>query len=402
MSAAQGHLQHIYEDFDLKLSQVYELFWLASGWEPVNLVVEKIDGINMLFKHNGDELVFARSLTDIRSGGLQLEAVKTRFKDEPEVGETVHSAMAALSYIFTHAVINTKPYQDKWMSCDVVSKKHTNVVPYESEAIVIHPLYVLDDGSVEIFEMLDSPVREEHLNPGLKEKWSFKHHKIIPFTGESGDWTVHSHKRFQYPTAPADVLQPAFNKLKALPTLLGMAEEDPTLREVYRHQLKIAAFYSEIPERLIDQTVARILRDPGYLTLTQIKKLVRYDSEYKDIQKFVQNERELLKAAWAPVENIVNSYAFDFLKGSSSFLIADMIGAAACIRDRVERTSERLYLTERHAFVEAQMNRLGKLENINNALEGVVIYYEKKKSFYKLTGWFAPVNQLLGVERYNR
>ena len=49
---------------------------------------------------------------------------------------------------------------------------------------------------------------------------------------------------------------------------------------------------------------------------------------------------------------------------------------------------------------EKQLKKLKSLENINTPVEGIVFQYDG--NLYKLTGNFAPINQLLGFFKYGR
>ena len=48
----------------------------------------------------------------------------------------------------------------------------------------------------------------------------------------------------------------------------------------------------------------------------------------------------------------------------------------------------------------AQVQKLGSIDNITSAIEGVVFRWHGRT--FKLTGNFAPVNQILGIFRYSR
>lgn len=381
MSSAQGHLVHPYEDHSLTLFELIELMGYVMNGNFSNPCTEKVDGINMLFKRTSAGVFFARSFTDIKAGGLTLDGLVNRFKDEPEVSETMHDAMAALEAALAEEEMSwweRNKWLDRWYSCDVVTKRHANVLLYDEDAVVIHSLVMSDDGVLR--HNFDDPFYKISKKVG---KWSFYSNR--PINNRESGASVHV----------------AATALLNLPNNIGMTRTlSTTLGDVYRHNVRLVAHYAGVPDYLLDAVVARVMKDPGHLSLTQIKKQVRYPSEVASIQKFVKDERNIMKAARAEVESIVLKHTIESLKNQSSFLIKDMPKETMRIRDAFSDAYGKLSYTEHSIFAEKQMKRLGALENINSAVEGVVVFYDKKKQFYKFTGWFAPTNQLLGVERY--
>jgi hypothetical protein len=51
-------------------------------------------------------------------------------------------------------------------------------------------------------------------------------------------------------------------------------------------------------------------------------------------------------------------------------------------------------------LLQKELSRLGNIGNVSSSIEGVVFSYNG--STYKLTGSFAPINQILGIGRYGR
>ena len=47
-----------------------------------------------------------------------------------------------------------------------------------------------------------------------------------------------------------------------------------------------------------------------------------------------------------------------------------------------------------------ELSRLRGIDNITSSMEGIAFKYKGK--LYKLTGAFAPINQILGIQKYGR
>jgi hypothetical protein len=350
----------------MTISQLIKLMGYVSDKRYSDPCTEKVDGINMLFKHTGDSIVFARSFTDIKAGGLTLEDLKQRFKDEPEVSETIYDAMSSLTTALAKEDIQRwkkMGWTNLWYSCDVVAKQHANVLVYDVDAIVVHRLYVTDDGK--LVNLRDDPFWD--ITPQVG-RWSLFSNPLI--TGRS----------------PTEPWREAINSLASLPLDLGMPSDNTTtLGDIYRHKVKLLAHDARIPPHVLDDVVARIMKDPGCMTLTQIKKKCRYNFEIPDVQAFVKDERNVMKLARANVEAIVHKFSVSSLKHFSSFLIRDMIAETSRLREAWGRAVDMHEGTEYGEFTQKQVQRLGNIENINSAVEGVVIYFDEKKNFYKFT-----------------
>jgi hypothetical protein len=82
MGGASGHLQHVNEDLSLTFKDIGEILTLASQGKLEN-VTEKFDGQNLNFTWDG-EVKLARSKGDIKSGGMNVEALKARVGHLPQ------------------------------------------------------------------------------------------------------------------------------------------------------------------------------------------------------------------------------------------------------------------------------------------------------------------------------
>ena len=378
MGGCQGHMVHPYEDTSLTLSELSELFTATHfNTSKNNFRCEKFDGINLIFKYNGHDLVFARSHTDLRSGGLKIDQLSNRFKDQPEIGIVMESAMQSLSLAFETVRDKTK-FMDYWRSLDVLSKEQANVIHYDIDAIAIHPVYLNDSG--ELFPMID---------------------ETISFEGQWGEWLIIGPRKLGSLGSNESVMK-AINAISSLPYVLNTKSENVSLADIYRHKIELLALDAQIPMDLVGKVAKRILKEDGYQNLTELKKLVRYSSDIPILQAFVKDERNVLKKARFEVEEIVHSFSVQMMSDVESVLISDSQAEISRLREKMVDTFNKFCGSDHDEFIRLQFRRLGQLTNINSSIEGIVVYYEKKNTFYKFTGWFAPTGQALGVERYGR
>ena len=110
-----------------------------------------------------------------------------------------------------------------------------------------------------------------------------------------------------------------------------------------------------------------------------------------------------MQHAISPIENAIHVFAIDLLRGLQSVLVDDNDAEVARLRNQVATAVSALENSGQAKAMDtlrAQMNKLGSIENIGAAMEGVVFIY--KKTAYKFTGSFAPMNQILGMFKYGR
>lgn len=378
MGGAQGHLAHPWEDLSLTVGDLIKLYGMAFGLQPSNPAFEKYDGINMLFRWDQrfNELIFARSVTDLRVGGIRLDRIRDRFEKEPEIGETMFFAMNALSRAFEENVRDAElsEYEEHWHSCDVLSRKHMNVIRYDTDAIAIHPIRINDRDGITFNNLREISFGVD------KEGWKIVPPTYFGFLGKN------------------DVLTRAVVKTLALPHTAFA----PTLRDIYRQRIMVQAYDAGVPAYILERVVARVMKDPDHLNLTQLKKAVRYDSDIKVISDFVKNELNVMKEAQSIVEKIVTEFSIGLMEGIGSDLIEDERAEIARLRQAYAEHVNHLIGTKHEEFVDKQSKRLGSMQNINSALEGIIVYYDEKKTFYKFVGWFSSYNQIAGVLRYQR
>ena len=101
-----------------------------------------------------------------------------------------------------------------------------------------------------------------------------------------------------------------------------------------------------------------------------------------------------------PFEEIFLGVGADILSFVSSVLTVHPDSAIRNMKDRLKDVAEKVRTAGNPAQIQkfkSELERLNKLGGVSNivASEGLVFFYGGKT--YKLTGTFAPLNQLLGI-----
>ena len=140
-----GHLNHLYEDYNLTFGELKQILLDLS--ENKITTYEKVDGQNLSITYNPKthQPLAARNKTDIKSGGITLAKVSSRYQDKPNVKLAFTDAMSA----FNAAVRRMTYYQrfqlfdpaiggTPFINAEVMSVKNPNVIKYDANYLVMH------------------------------------------------------------------------------------------------------------------------------------------------------------------------------------------------------------------------------------------------------------------------
>ena len=112
-----------------------------------------------------------------------------------------------------------------------------------------------------------------------------------------------------------------------------------------------------------------------------------------------------MKQAIDPIENIIHDFAVEILKSLESIFIADNDKEVKRMRQELSDAVNEMIGTgkedpESMDILQFHLNKIKDMGNITTPMEGVVFDYNGHT--YKLTGNFAPLNQILGLFKYGR
>ena len=176
-----------------------------------------------------------------------------------------------------------------------------------------------------------------------------------------------------------------------------------SLAEAYYRRLALS---EDIPEGVVEELIKVAFNKPGRRKINDIKKMAPSIKPLISKYGTKTNAKKVIAATLRPLENIINDFAIEVLRGIKSFFVIDHEGAMQKMRDELEQSIA--YLEGLAAagdekmgqLIDRQLGKLGSIENVASSLEGVVFEYGEK--LYKLTGAFAMANQIIGRARRAR
>jgi len=392
---AGGHLRHLYDNRDLTFGELKDVLNAAAEGR-LQKVTEKLDGMNLVFTWDNG-LKVARSGGDIKSGGMGPDQLATKFQGREGVADAFNGAYQVLNEAMSSLPEKTRNAVFKggkvWYSIEVIYSKNPNVINYDNDYVVFHasPVFsVQKDGSI---------VKEEDA-PGVELLDKYVSRMQASLTQRS--WRVRGPallrlKKF----SDRSIVQTAISAIEAAQGHAGVDDSGTIGDYLYNVIAEEVADLGLEPQAAAAVT-ARIVGNPGAPGLPQIKKMVSPEV-YSSVKEFVDNQKTLMYHAIAPLEQAIHNFAIEVLRGLHSVLITSHDEEVARLQAQV---SSAIKAIESSGDVKAmdvltnQMKKLGNVENIAAAMEGIVFIY--KGNAYKFTGSFAPMNQILGLLRYGR
>ena len=275
-----------------------------------------------------------------------------------------------------------------------------NIILYSSPNIVLHGLQYFGDEeeTTEMRQLTKQKfIKLNTLIDGASEK-----------VGEE-EWAVNGPKLVALKKlADGSALEDVTSKIKSFAAPVGM---DATLGDYIEQVVKGYNEQAGMPADVIENLVTLMLqpdeaKEQG-ITVVNLKKGLP-----KELQTMVSNlgaktkSRKYIASILKPIEVAISDFAIEVLRGVKSYFVSDNDQEVARMRAELEQSIA--YLKNLQAsgdekmgqLVDAQLAKLGDVENLASSMEGVVFEYPPgSDKIYKLTGAFAMANQIIGRAR---
>jgi hypothetical protein len=390
---ASGHMAHPidFEDFtgdDLK-QLVVDLF---AG--EIKDITEKIDGTNIQATMNQKgEVVFIRNKGDLNSerGGMTIEDMKLKWASKPSVAATFINAGEIITKVFSK--IGPKffnPDNDTRViaNCECVIAGVTNVIPYGNAQVDFHDIwtYKRRDGvwvlekigktGLDVIERALVGVEGAQLTPQVIINTNADCQKLVDEYLKSIDII------FNYKTSRT-ILQWKW---------------DEWVEYIYECPDRWIMSSEEGMKALFDRWICdkktvnlRVLRSYYQEHAEDLERL-----DKRGYKKIVDDITEPLDRIFLKIGNSVIKLCSGLINkntdSATKQLIAMLNQTVKDVKNDPDPEIQQKLLN--------QLDRLGRLggESSINAAEGIVFRYRGR--LMKLTGSFAPLNQILGLKKF--
>ncbi len=409
--AVAGHMNHIYDNGEMTFGELKQLLQAVSDGKVRG--TEKTDGQNIFLSFNvrSQKAKAIRNKGNIKAGGLDTEALDDFFSDHP--AQALRFSFVEALQAFEEAIKQVdKDTQEKifgrnnevYFNTEVMNpgnpdleddnprgKGTTNVIPYDKKTLLIHRVghgafdgksgQKLEQDVTQNFDMLEQAIA------GMS-------------TEDPAIFSVETNAiRRLEPMKNKEILSTTISELDNLLRDQGLSDE-ATINDYVISQVKPEIDALGLTDDRNEMILKRVMGLPGKPNLRQITAGLPVEIK-DDVSSFVKGFKYASYTIY--MQNLLHNFSVEAVNGLESAFISDNQKQIKFLQDEIRDTVGRIKGSSNERAKEElarQMEKLKAAEGINTPSEGFVFSWNG--TTYKLTGNFAPANQILGMERFQR
>lgn len=391
---AYGHMSHPFDDMDLTFGDLKNIITSALNGE-LGVVREKTDGQALAISWKNGRLIAARNKGHLSNGGanaLGIEGVASKFQGRGGLTDAYNFAMRDLS-----AAISSLSQKQRekifdegknFMNIEVIWPTSVNVIPYGQALLVFHNCIQYNEKGVAIGQVdgaeniLAGMIKQ--VNADVQSKYTIQGPPITSIP-KSDDL---SSKKGKY-----------LSKLNKLQNEFGLKDSDNVAD--YHQSWWDWWIESNVPTKIDKLTKEALIRRWAFgeksfrLNTISDEELQKWSIQ-NDKVNVVKQQKDNIR----PFEELFLGVGADVLEFVGSVLTVHPDNAIRAMKSKLKSVAAQVRNSGSPAQIQKlkteleRLNQLGGIEKIV-ANEGLVFVYNGKT--YKLTGTFAPLNQILGI-----
>jgi hypothetical protein len=391
---AYGHMSHPFDDMDLTFGDLKDIISKALNGD-LGVVREKTDGQALAISWKNGRLIAARNKGNLANAGanaMGIEDVASKFGGRGGLTDAYNFAMRDLSA----AISGLSDAQRKkifnegkcFMNLEVIWPTSVNVIPYGQALLVFHNTTCYDEKGTAIGAdgaaagTLAGMIKQ--INADVQSKYTIQGPPITEIPKNENL----SSKQTKY-----------ISKLKKLQSEFGLKDSDNVAD--YHQSWWDWWITSNAPVKVDKLTKESLIRRWAFgdksLRLNTISnlELQKWAIEHDKVNVAKQQKNNI-----KPFEEIFLGVGADVLEFVGSVLTVHPEKAIRSMKQKFKQVASQVRNGGSPAQIQklkSELERLNQLGGINKivANEGLVFFYNGKT--YKLTGTFAPLNQILGI-----
>jgi hypothetical protein len=402
---AAGHMAHPWDDHGLTFNDMKEIVSraLEGRLDIESAVTEKTDGQNIQVTWKNGQIGFARNKGTIINP-MSVQQIQDKFGGRGPISDAFGNAAEDLAEAFMRVP------QDKlnqifkngrvFANMEIIYPATKNVIAYEVAVLQFHNLMEFDEqGNLVETDLTGGATLQgiiKDANAHLQKTFSFIPPQKIKI-GRISDFE--------------DQQAAFFNEIAQLQNRYGLKDTDRVTEyhrawwsDVIKTQADKMGY--AIPENVLNALIYRWAFFDKSESMTSLKKQIDNPEFLNWVQEFDKNEfKRYYKQNMEPFESLFLRLGAVALKNAENFLAANPSKTVQEIKQELAQLIQELQNNPNPATVsklELELKRIDRLGGFDAIVpsEGVVFTYGGNT--YKLTGAFAPVNQILGVLKYAR
>ncbi len=402
---AAGHMAHPYDDHGLTFNDMKEIVSraLEGRLDIEAAVTEKTDGQNIQVTWKDGRIGFARNKGTVINP-MTVQEIQDKFGGRGPISDAFGNAAEDLSEAFSKIDPTTLNSIFKngrvFANMEIIYPATQNVIAYEVAVLQFHNLVEYDEQANIVETDLTGGATVQRIiqdaNAHLQKTFSFIPPQQIKL-GRISDFE--------------DQQSAFFNEIDQLRNRYNLKDTDRVTEyhkawwsDVIKTQAEKMGY--DIPEDILNALIYRWGFFDKSANLTTLKKQITNSEFLNWVLDFDKKEfKQYYKQNMEPFETIFLRLGSVVLKNATNFLAANPSKSVQAIKQEMAQLIKDLQTNpnpDTISKLEHELRRIQRLGGFDAIVpsEGIVFTYGGNT--YKLTGAFAPVNQILGVLKYAR
>ena len=409
--AVAGHMNHIYDNGEMTFGELKQLLQAIADGKVRG--TEKTDGQNIFLSFNvkTGKAVAIRNKGHIKAGGLDLEAFDEFFSEHPsqslrfsfvEALEAFENAIKQIDEDTQEKIFG--PENNVYFNTEVMnpgtpgldeedprSKGTTNVIPYDKKTLLIHRV---GHGAFE-------KDTAKKLDQDVSGNFDALEQAIAGMsTDDVSQFSVETNQiRRLRPMGDKAVVSDTISQVDNLVRDQGLNDEN-TINDYVISQLVPIIDQFGLTEDRNKLILKRLMMPTGGPHIRDITRGVPVELT-SEISQFIKDFR--YASFTRALQNVLHNFSVTAVDGLESAFIADNEKQIKFLQAELQSSITKIQNSSNERAKEEltrQMEKLKAASGINTPSEGFV--FDWNGATYKLTGNFAPANQILGMERFQR
>jgi len=403
-----GHMAHPYDDVNLTFSEIKDLISdaLQGGLNKEVVTTEKLDGQAIAVSWKDGRLIASRNKGDRKNfgaAGLTIQDVITKFEGRGDLADAFTFAMQDLESAISK--INPKEREKifgegkRFMHLELIYPKTSNVINYDTPKLIFHNTTEYDEAGNAVGEdksnasTLTKLIKD--VNADVQKNFQIDPPKAVEFS-----------KNINYESDRASF----YTELSKIQKSTGLKDNQSIkdyIRKQYAETIEgMASKYGyDLAPNILEGLINRFAFQDKSFRIPDIKKAITNKDFLKWTLDFAKekNVANYYKQIISPFENLFLRLGVRVIQLATGFLALNPDKVVKDIKTELESGIKNLRSSGSEAAkakLEAQLKKLQAIGGFDAVLPSEGIVFQHKGKTYKLTGAFAPVNQILGILRY--
>ncbi len=408
MGGAYGHLAHPFDDNRLTFRDLKTMIDLALQGK-LDSVSEKTDGQNLMISYINGKVRAARNKGQLKNFGqnsLDIKGIQNMFSGRGEIENAFVYAMKDLEKSIkklSKKDLDTIFGNGKsFMSLEVMYVPTTNVIPYGINMLVFHGTMTYN---------------EKGEATGQSKSAGSKLTKLIKKVN------ANVQKHFDIQALPNTKLPKVKDYEAKKSTFLSrvntlqrdyVLSDTDTVGDYHQHfwlEYVLAGAKSSDYPNPTDNVLYSLMKRWAFFDKSY--KIPTIKKDLKEYPKFLewvlatdkQDHTKIWKDNVSKFERIFLDLGAEVLSNMENFLSANPTQAAVKMRQELAKTIKKIRSSNDLRTMDMMKAQLDKVQSMGGfkklvPTEGITFMFKGK--VYKLTGLFAPINQILGMLKYTR